>query len=299
MSGPLLLRCTPPDSYFSLTRAVKGHMNSPWTVRTTPAVSVHVRVAFRRGRGICGCIELICYQITKAPAGSGGGLVLSGLRPLRHNEGGQHADCADCDPPASPGRARGLGAAVEGLSRFLPDHGAAGDLRRDLGAAARSERADVAARRLRRRQASRHRALHLSPLLLDDRRLLLSAGSVRGRERAQARAGPRADRGGIRGRARGRREPRPLAHARDQRRCAQPLRHAGGPPRLHPVSQALLTISGSIEIRAKWREEWVVSVERRFTHGGILAPYGSDVAAVQERMSASFPNVRILRPSKI
>src|SRR5499427_9514628 len=256
---------------FSLTRAVKGHMNSPWTVRTTPAVSVHVRVAFRRGRGICGCIELICYQITKAPAGSGGGLVLSGLRPLRHNEGGQHADCADCDPPASPGRARGLGAAVEGLSRFLPDHGAAGDLRRDLGAAARSERADVAARRLRRRQASRHRALHLSPLLLDHRRLLLSAGSVRGRGRAQARAGPRADRGGIRGRARGRREPRPLAHARDQRRCAQPLRHAGGPPRLHPVSQALLTIRGSIEIRAKWRGEWVVSVERRFTHGGILA----------------------------
>src|SRR6516164_2207771 len=44
---------------FSLTRAVKGHMTSPWTVRTTPAVSVHVRVAFRRGRGICGCIELI------------------------------------------------------------------------------------------------------------------------------------------------------------------------------------------------------------------------------------------------
>ena len=53
-------------------------MNSPWTVRTTPAVSVHVRVSFRRGRGISGCIELICYQITKAPAGSGGGLVLSG-----------------------------------------------------------------------------------------------------------------------------------------------------------------------------------------------------------------------------
>ena len=74
--------------FFSLTRAVKGRMNSPWTVRTTPAVSVQMRVAFRRGRGICGCFELICYQITKAPAGSGGGLVLSGLRPLRHNEGG-------------------------------------------------------------------------------------------------------------------------------------------------------------------------------------------------------------------
>ena len=27
----------------------------------------------------------------------------------------------------------------------------------------------------------------------------------------------------------------------------------------------------SIQIRAKWREEWVVNVERRYTHGGILA----------------------------
>ena len=27
----------------------------------------------------------------------------------------------------------------------------------------------------------------------------------------------------------------------------------------------------SIEIRATWREEWVVNVERRYTHGGILA----------------------------
>jgi len=27
----------------------------------------------------------------------------------------------------------------------------------------------------------------------------------------------------------------------------------------------------SVEIRAKWREEWVVNVERRYTHGGILA----------------------------
>lgn len=26
-----------------------------------------------------------------------------------------------------------------------------------------------------------------------------------------------------------------------------------------------------IEIRAKWREEWVVNVERRYTHGGVLA----------------------------
>jgi uncharacterized protein (TIGR00369 family) len=27
----------------------------------------------------------------------------------------------------------------------------------------------------------------------------------------------------------------------------------------------------SIEIRAKWREEWVVNIERRYTHGGIIA----------------------------
>ncbi len=26
-----------------------------------------------------------------------------------------------------------------------------------------------------------------------------------------------------------------------------------------------------IELKAKWREEWVVNVERRYTHGGILA----------------------------
>ena len=29
--------------------------------------------------------------------------------------------------------------------------------------------------------------------------------------------------------------------------------------------------AGEIEIRATWREEWVVNPERRYTHGGILA----------------------------
>jgi uncharacterized protein (TIGR00369 family) len=33
-----------------------------------------------------------------------------------------------------------------------------------------------------------------------------------------------------------------------------------------------------VEIRAAWREEWVVNVERRYTHGGILAAI-IDVAA--------------------
>jgi uncharacterized protein (TIGR00369 family) len=34
----------------------------------------------------------------------------------------------------------------------------------------------------------------------------------------------------------------------------------------------------SVEIRAAWREEWVVNPERRYTHGGILAAI-IDVAA--------------------
>jgi len=35
---------------------------------------------------------------------------------------------------------------------------------------------------------------------------------------------------------------------------------------------------GGIEMKAAWREEWVVNVERRYTHGGILAAI-IDVAA--------------------
>ena len=35
---------------------------------------------------------------------------------------------------------------------------------------------------------------------------------------------------------------------------------------------------GEIEIRAAWREEWVVNPERRYTHGGILAAL-VDIAA--------------------
>jgi uncharacterized protein (TIGR00369 family) len=40
-----------------------------------------------------------------------------------------------------------------------------------------------------------------------------------------------------------------------------------------------------IEIKATWREEWVVNVERRFTHGGILATLidlGADWAMVRK-----------------
>ena len=41
----------------------------------------------------------------------------------------------------------------------------------------------------------------------------------------------------------------------------------------------------SIEITAKWREEWVVNVERRYTHGGILAALvdlGADWAMIRK-----------------
>ena len=39
-----------------------------------------------------------------------------------------------------------------------------------------------------------------------------------------------------------------------------------------------------IEIKAKWREEWVVNPQRRYTHGGILAALidiGADLAMVR------------------
>lgn len=35
--------------------------------------------------------------------------------------------------------------------------------------------------------------------------------------------------------------------------------------------QALAVGAGTVELRATWREEWVVNPERRYTHGGILA----------------------------
>jgi uncharacterized protein (TIGR00369 family) len=35
--------------------------------------------------------------------------------------------------------------------------------------------------------------------------------------------------------------------------------------------QALAVGEGTVEIRATWREEWVVNPDRRYTHGGILA----------------------------
>jgi uncharacterized protein (TIGR00369 family) len=40
-----------------------------------------------------------------------------------------------------------------------------------------------------------------------------------------------------------------------------------------------------IEIKAKWREEWVVNTERRYTHGGVLAALvdlGADWAMIRK-----------------
>ena len=62
----------------------------------------------------------------------------------------------------------------------------------------------------------RHRPLHLSPLHLDDGRLLLPAGSVHGGRGARARRRPGSDRGGLREGESGRREPGLLADPRDQ-----------------------------------------------------------------------------------
>src|SRR5262249_33959589 len=80
-----------------------------------------------------------------------------------------------------------------------------------------------------------------SPLLLDDRRLLLSAGPVRQRGCAQSRARPGADHGGGGEGEGGRGKPRPLADARNERGGTRALRQAGAAARLHPISQDLLT----------------------------------------------------------
>jgi uncharacterized protein (TIGR00369 family) len=47
----------------------------------------------------------------------------------------------------------------------------------------------------------------------------------------------------------------------------------------------LAVTDDSIEIKATWREEWVVNPERRYTHGGILAALidlGADWAMVKQ-----------------
>src|SRR5437660_1099480 len=35
--------------------------------------------------------------------------------------------------------------------------------------------------------------------------------------------------------------------------------------------QVIAVLDDGIEIKATWREEWVVNVERRYTHGGVMA----------------------------
>jgi uncharacterized protein (TIGR00369 family) len=49
--------------------------------------------------------------------------------------------------------------------------------------------------------------------------------------------------------------------------------------------QVVAVDDDSIEIKAKWREEWVVNVERRYTHGGVLAALvdlGADWAMIRK-----------------
>jgi uncharacterized protein (TIGR00369 family) len=49
--------------------------------------------------------------------------------------------------------------------------------------------------------------------------------------------------------------------------------------------QVIAVHDDGIEIKATWREEWVVNLERRFTHGGVLAALidlGADWAMVRK-----------------
>jgi uncharacterized protein (TIGR00369 family) len=48
-----------------------------------------------------------------------------------------------------------------------------------------------------------------------------------------------------------------------------------------------------IEVRAKWREEWIVNPERRYTHGGILAALVDLVAdwALTSRCGRAVPTI--------
>lgn len=48
-----------------------------------------------------------------------------------------------------------------------------------------------------------------------------------------------------------------------------------------------------LEVRAKWREEWVVNVDRRYTHGGILAAIVDVVAdyAIAAELGRAVPTI--------
>jgi uncharacterized protein (TIGR00369 family) len=49
--------------------------------------------------------------------------------------------------------------------------------------------------------------------------------------------------------------------------------------------QVIAVLDDGIEIKATWREEWVVNVERRYTHGGVLAALvdlGADWAMIRK-----------------
>jgi len=50
-----------------------------------------------------------------------------------------------------------------------------------------------------------------------------------------------------------------------------------------------------IEVKATWREEWVVNVERRYTHGGILAAIVDTVAdyAIAAQLGRPVPTIDV------
>jgi uncharacterized protein (TIGR00369 family) len=49
--------------------------------------------------------------------------------------------------------------------------------------------------------------------------------------------------------------------------------------------QVIAVYDDGIELKATWREEWVVNIERRYTHGGVLAALvdlGADWAMIRK-----------------
>ena len=50
-----------------------------------------------------------------------------------------------------------------------------------------------------------------------------------------------------------------------------------------------------IEVKAKWREEWVVNPDRRYTHGGILAAIVDTIAdyAIAAKLGRSVPTIDV------
>src|SRR5690606_21539719 len=141
------------------------------------------------------------------------------------------------DPPPVRRRLRRLAAPLEGLPGVLQGPACRRRHRADVAALPGPGRTHARRAGLARRQGHRHGALDFPPLVLDHRRLLLSAGPVRRSRRARQRRRPGADRTRLRRRACPGRGARVLADARNQYRRHAPVRPHRRPLGLPAVPQ--------------------------------------------------------------